>query len=70
MSIGEFIKDKILIISCNMLIFILLAIIILASNVDLIIILFIFCIWFFPLVSYMALEFIKYKIIMMKLIAY
>ncbi len=61
MSIGEFIKDKILIISCNMLIFILLAIIILASNVDLIIILFIFCIWFFPLVSYMALEFIKYK---------
>lgn len=61
MSIGEFIKDKILIISCNMLIFILLAIIILASNVDLIIILFIFCIWFLPLVSYMALEFIKYK---------
>ncbi|EKN41046.1 sensor histidine kinase, partial [Clostridium botulinum CFSAN001627] len=61
MSIGEFIKDKILIISCNMLIFILLAIIILASNVDLIIILFIFCIWFFPLVSYMVLEFIKYK---------
>ncbi len=47
MSIGEFIKDKILIISCNMLIFILLVIIILASNVDLIIILFIFCIWFF-----------------------
>ncbi|BDR67136.1 sensor histidine kinase [Clostridium tetani] len=61
MNIGEFIKDKILIIACNMLIFILLAIIILASNVDLIIILFIFCIWFFPLVSYMALEFIKYK---------
>ena len=61
MSIGEFIKDKIVIILCNMLMFIILAAIMLVINVNLIIIVFAFCIWFFPLVSYMALEFIKYK---------
>ncbi|NFV11698.1 HAMP domain-containing histidine kinase [Clostridium sporogenes] len=61
MSIGEFIKDKIFIICCNMLMFIILAAIMAAVNVDLVIILFVFCIWFFPLVLYMALEFLKYK---------
>ncbi len=61
MSIGEFIKDKIFIIACNMLMFIILTAIMLASNVNLIIIVFVFCIWFFPLISYMALEFIKHK---------
>jgi signal transduction histidine kinase len=61
MSIGEFIKDKIAIILWNMLMFIILAAIMFVINVSLIIIVFVFCIWFFPLVSYMALEFIKYK---------
>ncbi|KZL91296.1 sensor histidine kinase [Clostridium magnum] len=61
MSIGEFIKDKTAIILCNMLMFIILAAIMLAINVSFIIIVFVFCIWLFPLVSYMALEFIKYK---------
>ncbi|AKN31593.1 histidine kinase [Clostridium carboxidivorans P7] len=61
MSIGEFIKDKIVIISCNILMFIILAAIMLAINVKFIIIVFVFCICFFSLVSYMALEFIKYK---------
>ncbi|MEW9094678.1 MAG: sensor histidine kinase [Clostridiaceae bacterium] len=61
MSIGEFIKDKSVIILCNMLMFIILAAIMIAINIDFIIIVFVFVIWFFPLVSYMALEFIKYK---------
>ncbi|WP_315119752.1 sensor histidine kinase [uncultured Clostridium sp.] len=61
MSIGEFIKDKIVIILCNMLMFIILAAIMIAININFIIIIFVFVIWFFPLVSYMALEFIKYK---------
>lgn len=61
MSIGEFIKDKTVIILCNMLMFIILAAIMFVINVSFIIIVFVFCIWFFPLVSYMALEFIKYK---------
>ncbi|GAA0730266.1 sensor histidine kinase [Clostridium malenominatum] len=61
MSIGEFIKDKIVIISCNMMMFMVLAAIMIVININYIIIVFIFAIWFFPLVSYMALEFIKYK---------
>jgi len=61
MSIGEFIKDKIVIILCNMLMFIVLAAIMLVINANFIIIIFVFCIWFSPLVSYLALEFIKYK---------
>ncbi|EPY2274731.1 sensor histidine kinase [Clostridium sporogenes] len=61
MSIGEFIKDKMIVIICNILIFIVIAAIMAAIKVSLIIILSAFCIWFLPLVSYMALEFIKYK---------
>lgn len=61
MSIGEFIKDKIIIILCNMMMFIILAAIMIAININFIIIIFVFVIWFFPLISYMALEFIKYK---------
>ncbi|OAA88329.1 sensor histidine kinase [Clostridium coskatii] len=61
MSIGEFIKDKMVVILCNMLMFIVLAVIMLAINVNFIIIVLFFCIWFLPLISYMALEFIKYK---------
>jgi len=61
MSIGEFIKDKTVIILCNMLMFIILAAIMIVINVGLIIIVFVFCIWFFPLCSYMAVEFVKYK---------
>ncbi len=61
MNIGEFIKDKMVVIICNMLIFIVIAAIMAAIKVSLIIILSAFCIWFLPLVSYMSLEFIKYK---------
>ncbi|HDK7174363.1 TPA: sensor histidine kinase [Clostridium botulinum] len=61
MNIGEFIKDKMVVIICNILIFIVIAAIMAAIKVSLIIILSAFCIWFLPLVSYMALEFIKYK---------
>ncbi|MGN5651265.1 sensor histidine kinase [Bacillus sp. Brlt_9] len=61
MNIGEFIKDKMVVIISNVLIFIILASILLMANVQFIIIFFAFCIWFFPLISYMAMEFIKCK---------
>lgn len=61
MSIGEFLKDKMLVILLNILMFIILAAILLVINVKYIIISFVFCIWFLPLISYMAYEFIKYK---------
>jgi len=61
MSIGEFIKEKMVVIISNMLLFSILAAIMIIINVNVIIISFAFCIWFLPLISYMALEFIKYK---------
>ncbi|MGH4121914.1 MAG: sensor histidine kinase [Clostridium sp.] len=61
MSIGEFIKEKMVVIISNMLLFIILAAIMIIINVKFIIISFVFCIWFLPLISYMALEFIKFK---------
>ena len=61
MNIGEFIKDKMIIVISNLLIFIVLAAILIIANVNFIIVLFVFCIWFLPLISYMTLEFIKCK---------
>ncbi|MBZ9607328.1 sensor histidine kinase [Clostridium estertheticum] len=61
MSIGEFIKEKMVVIISNMLLFIILAAIMIIINVNVIIISFAFCIWFLPLISYMALEFINFK---------
>lgn len=61
MNIGEFIKDKMIVVISNMLIFIVVACILITVNVNFIIVLFVFCIWFLPLISYMALEFIKCK---------
>ncbi|WP_020061678.1 sensor histidine kinase [Bacillus sp. 123MFChir2] len=61
MSTGEFIKDKMVVILSNVLVFIILAGILMTANVDFIIIFFVFCIWFFPLISYMAIELIKCK---------
>ncbi|AGX41971.1 sensor histidine kinase [Clostridium saccharobutylicum] len=61
MSIGEFIRDKVIVILCNMLLFIILSAILFIINVKLIIIVFVFCIWFFPLISYITVEFVKYK---------
>ncbi len=61
MSIGEFIKDKTVVILWNILLFIILSAIMIVINVSFIIIVFVFCIWFFPLVSYMTIEYVKYK---------
>ena len=61
MSIGEFIKDKIVVILSNVLVFIILAAVMAIINVNSVIIFLMFCIWFLPLISYMALEYIKCK---------
>ncbi|MPQ45097.1 sensor histidine kinase [Clostridium tarantellae] len=61
MNIMEFIKDKIIIIMCNILLFIVVMAILLTINVKFFIILFVFFIWFLPLFSYMILEFFKFK---------
>lgn len=61
MNIGEFIKDKISVLIFNILMFIVLAGILITIDVNFIIIIFVCCIWFLPLLSYMTLEFIKSK---------
>lgn len=61
MSISEFIKDKAIIIIWNIMMFIVLAAILLIIDLKVIIIFFTFCVWFFPVGSYMIYEFIKYK---------
>ena len=60
MNIAEFIKDKMVVIISNVLIFIILASILLMVNVQFIII-FLLLYLVFPLISYMAIEFIKCK---------
>lgn len=61
MNAGEFIRDKMTVIICNMIAFIITAAIMAAVKVSFIIILLVFCIWFLPLISYMIIEFVKYK---------
>lgn len=61
MNIGEFIKDKISVLIVNILMFIVLLGFLITIDVNFIIIIFVFCIWFLPLISYMVLEFIKSK---------
>ena len=61
MNAGEFIRDKMTVIICNVIAFIITAAIMAAVKVSFIIILLVFCIWFVPLISYMIIEFVKYK---------
>ncbi|HDR3890480.1 TPA: sensor histidine kinase [Bacillus cereus] len=61
MSIGEFIKDKVVVIMSNLLLFLILSAVMVMMDFHAILIFFVFCIWFFPLFSYMALECIQAK---------
>lgn len=59
MSLVQYLKDKIFFLSLNFLIFICVAFFILYSNINLKIVVFIFIIWFFPIISYMSIDYIK-----------
>ncbi|MBB6696588.1 sensor histidine kinase [Clostridium algidicarnis] len=61
MRIGTYFKDRALFLLINFIIFIMICVIMLLINISVNTILLIFFIWFFPLLSYMFLEFIKYK---------
>ncbi|WP_122639486.1 sensor histidine kinase [Romboutsia sp. Marseille-P6047] len=61
MKILNYIKDKGIFLSINLLIFIITAFIMYLINTSVVIIFSVFCIWFFPLLSYMLIEFFKYK---------
>lgn len=61
MKILEFLKDKELFLSFNLISFLIIAVIMIYIKVSLVIIFIIFCIWFLPLLSYIILDYIRYK---------
>lgn len=61
MKILEFLKDKGLFLSINLIIFLIISAIMIAIKVSSVIIFIIFCMWFLPLLSYITIEYIRYK---------
>lgn len=61
MRILEFLKDKAVFILLNLIFFIMLTGVMVVINVNAIMIFFVFCIWFLPLLSYIFIEAIKLK---------
>lgn len=62
MKIREYFKDKSIIIMINLTIFVVIAWVMNLININYMVIIATFCIWFIPLLSYMTYEAIKYKI--------
>ncbi len=63
MSIKEYLKDRTLFLLINFILFIIICGILLLTNMSGNVILLIFCIWFFPVLTYIMIEFIKQKIL-------
>lgn len=61
MKIVEYIKDKGIFLAANLMIFIIVSLFMYSVNVAPVIIFISFCIWFIPLLSYMLIEYIKFK---------
>lgn len=62
MKLIDYIKDKALFLSINLVLFIIISLIMYFTDVGSVIIFLLFCIWFMPLLSYMTIEYIRYKI--------
>lgn len=61
MKIIDFFKDKSLFLAVNLIIFIITLGIMIFAKISLVIIFLVWCIWFVPLLTYMILDYIKYK---------
>ncbi|WP_040214626.1 sensor histidine kinase [Clostridium polynesiense] len=61
MKLGEFLKDKIVFLAVNFLVFIFIAVFVFFSTDSLLTIFLIGCIWFIPLILYTSLDFIKWN---------
>lgn len=61
MKILEFLKDKELFLFINIISFLIIGAIMLYAKISLVVIFIIFCIWFLPLISYITLDYIRYK---------
>ena len=62
MKIIEYIKDKGFFLAINLMFFIIISFLMYISNISFTVILFLFCIWFLPLFSYILLEYIKFRV--------
>lgn len=61
MKIGEFFKDKAVFLGVNITVFLMVAAVSISFDMNLLIIIIIWCIWFLPLLSYMIINYIKYR---------
>ena len=61
MKMIDYIKDKVLFLSVNLMFFILISLFMVFAKAAPVIIFLLFCIWFLPLITYMLLEYIKYR---------
>ena len=61
MKIIDYIRDKGIFLAVNLMSFIIISFLMYFSNVALVIIFLLFCVWFFPLFSYMLIEYIKFR---------
>ena len=61
MRIADYLKDKGIFLTLNLMIFIVISIFMYIADISFVMILFIFCIWFLPLFTYIFIEYIKYK---------
>ena len=61
MRITDYLKDKGIFLTLNLMIFIVISIFMYIADISFVMILCIFCIWFLPLFTYIFIEYIKYK---------
>ena len=61
MRIADYLKDKGIFLTLNLMIFMVVSIFMYIADISFMIIFFIFCIWFLPLFTYIFIEYIKYK---------
>lgn len=61
MKIIDYIRDKGLFLAINLMIFIIISFLMYSANVALVIIFLLFCVWFLPLLTYMLIEYIKFR---------
>lgn len=61
MKIIDYIRDKGLFLAINLMIFMIISFLMYSADVALVIIFLLFCVWFLPLLTYMVIEYIKFR---------
>ncbi len=61
MKIIDYIKDKLLFLALNFMIFFIIAVFMYSVNVTWIVIFFMFCLWFLPMLTYMLMQYLKFN---------